>query len=276
MTHRWRNLCPGYSLLLAALLLMPFDGVAAEADGDTTAAGYEFAYWLGSGLYRIGGRDVWNIVLPFDWGLREPADRRPGMRLLLPVTVGWLDTADLRSDNLQTLTFVPGLEIQFQPTAHWSLRPFAQAGIGKDLSRGENAWIYAGGIRSRFENRLDDYTLILGNALVAAGSQGDGNRSSFGRFDAGIGVERPLNWRVGGRATKLGAFYVASFFSDNAELARSLKPDKFNLGAVHRFGLAVGLQEPYRIFGLELDWLGLSYVTGNNIKGIRLNAGFPL
>jgi hypothetical protein len=45
---------------------------------------------------------------------------------------------------------------------------------------------------------------------------------------------------------------------------------------VHEFGLAPGLREPYRIFGFELDWLGLSYVTGNNIEGIRLNAGFPL
>jgi hypothetical protein len=187
------NLFAGYSVLLAALLLMPFEGGAAEGDRDTTAVGYEFAHWLGSGLYRIGDRDAWNIVLPFDWELREPAQDRPGMRVLLPVTIGWLDNAGIRSDNLRTLTFVPGLELRFQPVPDWSLRPFAQAGVGGDISTGENGWVYAGGIKSRFETRVDDYTLILGNALVAAGSQGGGDRSYFGRFDAAFGVERPLS-----------------------------------------------------------------------------------
>jgi hypothetical protein len=155
--------------LLAALLLMPPDCGAAEGDRDITGVGYEFAHWLGSGLYRIGDRDVWNILLPFAWELREPAQDHPGMRVLLPVTIGWLDTAGIRRDNLRTLTFVPGLELRFQPTPGWSLRPFAQAGVGGDFSNGENGWVYAGGIKSRFETRLDDYTLILGNALVAAG-----------------------------------------------------------------------------------------------------------
>jgi hypothetical protein len=65
-------------------------------------------------------------------------------------------------------------------------------------------------------------------------------------------------------------------FSDAAEFATSLNPDQFNLGAVHQFGVALGVKEPYRIFGFELDWLGVSYVTGRNIKGVRLNFGFPL
>ena len=36
------------------------------------------------------------------------------------------------------------------------------------------------------------------------------------------------------------------------------------------------MQGPFRIFGFEIEWLRLTSATGNNLEGIRLNAGSPL
>lgn len=275
MLSTWRKRWSGYVVLFAVVLSMPVAGNAGEGRRDTTAISYEFAHWFGSGLYRVDDRDVWNILIPLKKELREPADGRVGMTLLLPVTIGWLETGTLRADSFQTFTFAPGLELRFQPTPQWSLRPFVQVGVGGDLASGENGWVYAGGVTSRFETKLQDFTLMLGNAVILAGSQGGGNRSSFTRIDAGVGVEHPLRWRLGHRGTKLGAFYVFSLFSDDAELVTSPSRVRFSLGEVHQFGLSLGVTEPFEFLGIELDWLGVTYVTGRNIKGIRLNVGFP-
>jgi hypothetical protein len=260
--------------LLLTCLLLAAPGAPAD-EPRQIPVGYEFATWLGTGLYRIGDRDVWVLSLPFKYELLEATERRMGARVLLPVSIGWLNTRAFDTDDLQTATFIPGLELTFKPKPWWTLRAFAQTGIGRDFSNDDSAWVYAGGVRSRAELSRGDYRFALGTALVAAGSQSGGEDSSFGRLDLGLGVERPLPWRLFDRGTKVSAFYVASFFSDNADFITSLDEDAANLGTVHNFGLALGVQRPFRLLGIRLEWLGISYLTGHNIEGFRFNAGFP-
>ncbi len=261
--------------LLAAWLLLFASGGALAAEARQIPVGYEFATWLGTGLYSIGDKDVWILNLPLKYELIEATERRMGARVLLPVTIGWLDTRAFNSDDLQTATFIPGLELTFKPTRWWALRAFAQTGIGRDFSNDDSAWVYAGGVKSRMELVRGKYTFALGNALVAAGSRSGGEDSSFGRFDVGLDVERPMAWRLFDRGTKISAFYIASFFSDNADFITRLDEDAANLGTVHTFGLALGVERPFRLLGLKLEWLGVSYLTGHNIEGIRFNGGFP-
>lgn len=258
--------------LTLSMLLAPID---LDANDDSIPIGYEFATWLGTGLYRISGRDVWILGLPLRYELRDPDEEALGLHLLLPVSVGWLDARGFDTDDFETATFIPGLELIYRPTPWWTVRPFVQTGIGHDFNSHDSAWIYAGGVRSRMETRVGDYTLALGNAVVAAGSQAQGERSSFARLDVGVSAERPVDWTLGGRGLRVSAFYVASFFSDDASIFTSLDRDRFNLGTVHKVGLALGTEQPLRLLGLRLDWLGLSYLTGDNIEGVRLNAGFP-
>lgn len=116
----------------------------------------------------------------------------------------------------------------------------------------------------------------LGNALVVAGSRpsGDGNASAFTRLDAGVEAFRPVEWSIADRRARLGTFYVASFFANNAEVLR-LDAGRDETGMVHTFGLALGVETPLRFLGLEIDWAGLSYVSGQGLRGVQLNTGFP-
>jgi hypothetical protein len=261
----------------ASLILVQCATCASASGGEEQAEfGYEYATWLGTGGYQVGGRDVFILRLPFHKSLRQSSEELFGINLLLPVSVGSLDTGTLVSEDLQTLTFIPGAELDFQMTPRWHLKPFAQVGLGKDFSNGDMAYIGAGGIKSRYSLQHGDYTLSLGNALVLAGSRADGggDASSFMRFDAGIDVSQPVEWTLIGRRMHLGAFYIASFFTDNAEILRPvIGPDE--IGMVHTFGVALGAERPLRILGLNLDQIGLSYVSGEGLRGIRLNTGFP-
>ncbi|AGA92218.1 hypothetical protein Thimo_3561 [Thioflavicoccus mobilis 8321] len=265
---------PG-AVLVTFLLLVGVPATGASAEADRIPVGYEFATWLGTGLYRIGGRDVWILNFPIKYELSEAAERRVGARVLLPVSLGWLDSRGIDSDDLQTATFIPGLELTYKPWSWWTLHGFAQTGIGRDFDGDNNVWVYAGGLKSRIDMDRGEYTFSLGNAFVAAGSESDGVDSSFSRFDVGIGVKRPMGWQLFGRGTKINVFYVASLFSDDAGFVSRLKDDRSNVGTVHNFGLALGVQPSLRLFGFKLKWLGLSYLTGNNIKGVRINGGFP-
>ncbi len=48
-------------------------------------------------------------------------------------------------ENLDTLGFVPGIELDFELTQHWHLVPFAQAGRASDLQGGSDATVYSFG-----------------------------------------------------------------------------------------------------------------------------------
>jgi len=89
-------------------------------------------------------------------------------------------------------------------------------------------------------------------------------------------ITAPLDHKLHEGKAKISAFYVLSQFSDSADFATSLDSDQFNLGTVNELGFAVGVREPFKLFGLKVEWLGLSLVKGDNLEGIRINSGFPL
>lgn len=275
MTQHRAPTLPTHWLAAALLVQAGFCG-SAIGGNDQAQIDYEYATWLGTGGFRVGGRDVFILSLPFHKRLRESSEDRPGLSLLLPVSVGWLDKGTLVSEDLQTFTFVPGVELDFQVVPQWHLKPFAQLGLGKDFSNGDTAYIGAAGVKSKYSLTHGDYSFALGNALVVAGSQPDrdGPSSSFTRFDAGIEVYRPVEWTIAGRRARLGAFYIASFFAGNTRGLR-LDAGRDGIGTVHTFGLVLGVETPLPLIGLDLDWLGLSYVSGQGLQGIQLNTGFP-
>lgn len=265
------------SALTAALLgFLTATGGTALCQEDRIAVGYEYATWLGTGGYRVGDRDVFILHLPFQRFLRRPTEERFGIRILLPVTIGWLETDTVVSEDVQTLTAIPGLELDYGIGRHWRLKPYFQIGLGKDFSHGDTAYIGAAGVKSKYSRDYGDYTFSLGNALVVAGSRPEdgGDSTAFTRFDAGVSVYRPVELTLARRRARLGAFYIASFFADDANV---LETDRASdeIGTVHTFGLSVGVERPVRFLGINIEWLGLSYLSGQGLTGVRLNTGFP-
>ncbi len=260
---------------LAAVALALGAAGSSHAGNEQVQVGYEYATWLGSGAYSVDGRDVYILRLPFYKDLRQTTPEHFGIRALFPVSVGWLDTGSLVSSRVQTLTFSPGIQLDVEVRPYWHLKPYLQGGIGKDFSGGNLAYLGAAGIKSRLDFDLGEYRLSIGNQLVTAGSRlRGGDNSAFTRFDAGLALSHPVDWTIAGRPAQVSAFYINSYFFNQAILFNS-DLRRADISTVNTVGLSLGVDRPLHILGLNLRWVGLSYVFGGGLRGVRLNTGFP-
>jgi len=260
---------------LAAVVLAFGATGSSHAGNEQVQVGYEYATWLGSGAYSVDGRDVYILRMPFYKDLRQTTPEHFGIRALFPVSVGWLNTGSLVSNHLQTVTFTPGIQLDVEMRPYWHLKPYLQGGIGKDFSGGNLAYVGAAGVKSRLDFDLGEYRLSIGNELVTAGSRlHDGDNSAFTRFDAGVAISHPVDWTIAGRQAQVSAFYINSYFFNQAFLFNS-DLRRADISTINTVGLSLGVDRPLHFLGLELRWVGLSYIFGSGLRGVRLNAGFP-
>ena len=104
----------GSSHLTAALLLL----FGAPLPAEEALVNYAFATWLGTGAYRVADRSVAILNLPVYYPLRETGEELWGIKLRLPVSLGFQNFDDF-PDDLQTLSFVPGIELEIPLSEHW-------------------------------------------------------------------------------------------------------------------------------------------------------------
>ena len=67
------------------------DLTPAQTRADKQFSTYVFAHEFGSGVYDYSGRTLQVYGLPFGWNVAAANGAQPGVRLKLPVTVGFLD-----------------------------------------------------------------------------------------------------------------------------------------------------------------------------------------
>ena len=214
------------------------------------------------------------LNLPVYYPLRETDDERWGIKLRLPVSLGFQNFDDFPED-LQTFTFVPGIELEIPLFTHWEIKPYAQLGLGKDFSDGSLATIYGLGLKGLGTFPLDRFTLSLGGGMLLAGSRTKYTDDlAFSKFDLGLDVRHPVPLSIRGRPTDLGLFAVASYYRNDLDLSF---PDDTDEEVTYLFevGISIGTQPAFRIWRFDAPRVGLSYLFGDGLKGIRLNAGFP-
>src|SRR5512134_3964429 len=131
------------------------DGLSrAEVRADQQFATYAYAHEFGSGVYDFAGRTLQVYTLPISWTARNADDGGPGVRLTFPLTLGFLDfrTTDVIAtglpDNVDSLSFVPGIELEFELPGRWSLLPYAQAGASLADERDAETRVFGAGARA--------------------------------------------------------------------------------------------------------------------------------
>ena len=104
------------ALLLAVVIAVLPAPEGALAQGALRASeeqlvNYAYATQLGSGVYNISGRTLQIYRLPFGYTFSQPSGKRPGVRLTMPLTIGFVDfePRDVIDsglpENLDTLSF---------------------------------------------------------------------------------------------------------------------------------------------------------------------------
>ncbi|HKX57233.1 MAG TPA: hypothetical protein VJN01_14070, partial [Xanthomonadales bacterium] len=196
--------CAGWGLLLCALLSS--QPLLAQ-EQNPSGMHWAFSAFFGSGWYEISDSEsVFIIRAPLSQAWRESSftdgQRKPGIEFHYPLTFGlhnvnsFDDFTDV--DNFGSVAFTPGLEVEIPVTEKWYLRPVVHVGWGTETDGGESAWIYYGGIKSRYTPGVGKLDWSLLNALYRAGYNDDaGDSGSITMAMAGAEFHHPLQASLG-------------------------------------------------------------------------------
>ncbi|MGB5745961.1 MAG: hypothetical protein WBM69_03200 [Desulfobacterales bacterium] len=274
--HSLNVFCVRFSVIIAAalILFLPGNQSAWAADEPEDVINYAYSSWIGSGFYKLGDRTVYLLRAPFSYTLREADSENWGLEVLLPATIGFHDNDD---GNDGTLTFVPGLQLNYPVLDNWWLKPFGQFGFGKDFSGSDIAWIYGVGIKSLATFDLKSSELDFGTAVTwaAQNQSGGGSDSGFSMFEIGLNSRWPTNIILLDRKSDINLFFVYTDFINDLDFERAKKENK-SVQRLYKFGIALSSKEKYPILGLfDLSGGGVDVTFGKDYFGLGLTTGFP-
>ena len=186
---------------VAVLASAPVLECAAQDDDLAFHAAY--AAMFGTGVYRLSdGTEAEVYRGNFSKRLRAPPSEGgagPGLRLLLPVTVGQQKrgdgelSLDVPTERVKQAAFLPGIELEFAPAERWTLRTRAQAGRSWQLDGAElegvepSARLAAFGVRSRLMwSDAPGRPALINGLLWASVDPSDAERDSLLRFTTAL------------------------------------------------------------------------------------------
>ncbi|MEH6593635.1 MAG: hypothetical protein V7746_25430 [Halioglobus sp.] len=269
------------TLLVFTLVFCASLSTADEVDGVTN---YAYAVFVGTGKYSVSDRDIYIFRAPLSFDLEEidlEAGDNTGIRLLAPVAIGLTnfehldELPELDVKDLQSISFVPGVEVPIALDQHWLLNPFVQAGFGVDTKSDSESFIWGAGIRTsaRFG---DEARWIVGAEFLRAGNNptsGDDPSTSFSRLGLGTEYKIPTNWLVFDRYVSWHLRAIHWYFSDPVVFDEPLV--RFELNDSTEVGLSLGLSRPINLWGYDLTQMGVGYEWATDYKAIKFFTTFP-
>lgn len=244
---------------------------------------YAFATYLGSGIYRVENTTVQVYRIPFEFGILNNEERRWGMRLQVPVTLGFyhflfedLVVTEL-PERVATISVVPSLRFPVRLDRHWTLTPFADFGAATDLDEHKESWVFGGGMTAKAVYSVADYELRPG--FLALWAHRSAKDLEYGedlvKLESGLDVRVPLWFSIRGQQADFGVFFKNySYFEELEFLRPELGP--INLTTQWEFGVTLGTRTPLKFLGFKLPPIGMSYRFGDDVSAVRLVFGYPI
>lgn len=292
-------------LQLGALLtLMLFSGAASADAENSRPMHWAFSAFFGTGWYEVSNAEsVFVVRAPLKHTWRESAysdgQGQPGIEFHFPVTLGLHDLDEFNdfidTENFGTVAFTPGVEFEIPISGKWYLRPLAHFGWGKETDGDDSAWIYYGGIKSRYTPATGKLDWSLLNALYHAGyNSREGGSGSVSTAMVGAEFHHPLAAEYGARGDlQLNWHLTYSWMFDPAQFGLRNDPgnDPGNgASSDPRIGLAQTVDDQWEL-GLALaprdrsfklgfmtfDQLGLSLRSSSSgdFRAIAINVSSP-
>jgi len=235
---------------------------------------------MGNGFYAASGRQVQLYNLPFSWTLRKMQEDRLGLRLRAPISFGFYDFKTTNVlltgaiPNVQTLTFLPGLEFQIPIYSNWALYPFGDYGVAKDFSGGKAVQVFGTGLKSVAKFPLKQYLLTLGNRVIWAGQSASSVILSgdIGNLETGLDLRLPWRFHHMKRTTFTSIYYNNFFYFRDLEFLRLGEPP-VRVDVQHEFGVTYGSDE--KLGFISNPRIGLGYRFGDRVDVFRLVLGMP-
>jgi hypothetical protein len=245
--------------------------------------------FFGTGWYRVDdNRSVFVFRIPPRQTVRtssidENGKRKLGVEIQYPLSIGLHQLDDIPSlidfDNFGTITFTPGVQVEIPITQKWYLRPYVHIGYGVETSTSDSAWIYYGGIKSRYRLGSGRVDWSLLNGLYFAGYKPEfDKRGQYGSFMIGIEANQPLKrFNLGGDALVLNWHFTYNYLFDRL----NFHVDEEQVESVSdqwEIGLALGKSgKKMKIWFINLEHIGLAYKWSSNadFRAISVNFRSP-
>lgn len=284
--NQWTSYCVlRVTATAAAALLFQAVAKAQPAPQNTTVnVNYVYAASLGFGGYSIGGLLANVYTLPLSDTLNNLPVDGWAIKLLLPIQLGLYDfhatvNHQALSISQQSLSLVPGAELQIPVTERFAVKPFAQAGAAHSFGTGganPDAWVYLAGVRSVAQWQAGDYTFSLGNGIVYAGDNaiGPGFGEHYVALQVAGEVRRPVGFRIGDVVPDLGLYAADYYYPASLQFSRYLHPP-LQINNQNEIGFSVGSAEPLKLLWLSDSRIGAGIVFGGGLTVYRINFGFP-
>jgi hypothetical protein len=276
------------TLLLAASLLQAEEVLPPEPEPPQQIH-WALGAFFGTGWYRVDdNRSVYILRVPYRQTLRKAAldeagKRTLGIEILYPVSFGLNKLEEvpdfIEFDNYATISFTPGVELEIPVNPKWSLRPYAHVGYGWESETKDGAWIWYGGVKSRYRLGEGRIRWSLLNSLNYAGYKPQyENRGLYGSIMTGLEFSQPLGivehsddpWYLNWHLTYTWYFDRLNFHIDPGQV-ESFR-DQWELG------LALGKRDrPINFWFMRFEQIGLAYRWSSdaNFNAITVNFRSP-
>jgi hypothetical protein len=269
----------------AALFLAAVAAPALAQEELAPPIHWAYGAYFGTGHYQVDdGQSAYVLSFRPSYRMRTASldqdGRRVGIELRFPVAVGThrFDLSDagstLRFDNVNTLSIVPGVELDIPMGARWSLKPFAYVGYGAQLSGDASAWMYWGGLKSRVRLPGKSVDWSLFNSLTYVGYRDDAEHSNVLPLFTAFEFERPLAVRIANEQVRLHWHVGYTSYLNEIDLRPTRSQlravtidDEWEVGAAFSTGEA-----PLKLWKFKWDRVGVAYrfSSDGDFEGVSL------
>jgi hypothetical protein len=269
-------------LTIAGALIASFTAALAE---DEPSLSFAFASQAGSGIYTVEGRVVQVYRIPVEFTVRQlTEDRVWGVAITLPLTFGFYDyeAADVLTGefptHIGTASLLPGVEFNVRALKNWILSPHVDFGVAKDFSGDNLVWVYDVGVRSVVSFPIRSWEARAGQELLWAGAAQTGTPLTdwYGKAQAGFEFRHELPGSTNTR-WDAGVFIVYDrYFKGTVESTAAVTYSAAATPGVDEqteIGFSFGTRPKLAWKQLSLPKLGLSYLFGDGIHGVRFVIG---
>ncbi len=277
----WLRSLPAWLIvLLPGALAYGATPVVLSSEKTGELVHYAYSSLLGTGVYQLDDRNVYVFRAPFSYQIRPVAEKKPGLRLMLPVTVGLHDFNFREVDKIldariATITAVPGIEMEFQPRPQWSVRPSVYAGIGFDGTNSETSFIYAAALRSVYELDTRNPRISIGAEGLLSGYAPESGQSKFlTRFGLGLDTVFPTDWHLGKGRVFINPQLIGYAYLKEMSF-ETITENDIGVRAEFQAGLAIGREPTIEILGFSLERAGIAYRRGPHLKALVFVFDFP-
>jgi hypothetical protein len=276
----------GRGLIWLFLILLPAVVMGAEPRSGSFEFDPNFSYaaYLGTGVYTTASGDNLGVLnIPIAFPLLGEGNRGWGLDFNIPIALGFVNydfEKDLPSgalpEGFDAVTVLPGLEFHLPLTDSWSLHPFVDLGLARNLTSGTTNGIYGGGVISYYGFNLGRFPFLLGNRLFRAGYRNLDIEASgaFSALETGLYVPVIATGKVFDRQTDFSLYYENYIYSENL-LFSNTKGQFDSYHIQNEIGFTWGASLPSRSNLYQQPRIGLGVRLDGDTRIYRLVFGMP-